>query len=88
MPAFHLMISSDGAKPRRIDFHAESPDHAFLVARNETDGIDVELWEGEKLLARVTKSGANIWKIHGSPGRANAPPARSEPRPSQAMRIN
>lgn len=66
MRAYHLMIVSPAAQPRRVNFHAESPDHAFQVARNEEDGIEVELWEGDRLLARMTKSGANIWKLGGS----------------------
>jgi len=36
-----------GPSPNRgVDFKAESPDHAFQVARNEEEGIYVELWEG------------------------------------------
>lgn len=66
MRAYHLIIVSSAAQPRRVDFHAESPDHAFQVARNEEDGIEVELWEGDRLLARMTKSGANIWRLGGS----------------------
>ncbi|MHA4835662.1 hypothetical protein [Sphingopyxis sp. MSC1_008] len=71
MRAYHLLISSAASAPRRVDFYAESPDHAFQIARNEEDGIDVELWEGERMLARMTKSGANIWKLTGS-GSASA----------------
>jgi hypothetical protein len=65
MRAYHLLISSAASAPRRVDFYAESPDHAFQIARNEEDGIDVELWEGDRMLARMTKSGANIWKLVG-----------------------
>lgn len=64
MRAFHLMLVDAGSRePRRVDFHAESPDHAFQVARNETDGVHVELWEGEMLLACMTKTTANVWKL-------------------------
>lgn len=65
MRPFHLLVRGrDETEPRRIDFRAESPDHAFVVARNETDGSHVELWDGGTLLARMTKSDANIWKLH------------------------
>ena len=67
MRKFHMILLADAASaPRRVEFEAEGPDHAFQVARNEQDGIQVELWEGDKLLARMTKSGANIWKLDGS----------------------
>lgn len=62
MRAFHLLI--DDTETRRIDFHAEGPDHAFQIARNENDGVNVTLWEGERLLARMTKTEANVWKLH------------------------
>jgi hypothetical protein len=64
MRRFHLILLDDmSSEPRRIDFHAEGPDHAFQVARNETDGTHVELWDGDNLLARMTKSTANMWKL-------------------------
>lgn len=65
MRPFHLLVRGrKESEPRRIDFRAESPDHAFVVARNETDGSHVELWDGGTLLARMTKSDANVWKLH------------------------
>lgn len=64
MRAFHLLLLDHGSdEPRRVDFSAESPDHAFQVARNEREGIHVELWDSDRLLARMTKSEANIWKL-------------------------
>ncbi len=64
MRPFHLILKDeDPDAPRRIDFHADGPDHAFQIARNEADGVHVELWEGSTLLARMTKSGANMWKL-------------------------
>ena len=64
MRAFHLMmVDPESSITRRIDFRAESPDHAFQVARTEADGIHVELWEGRALLARMTKTSADVWKL-------------------------
>lgn len=70
MRAYHLLLLDQGSSaPRRVDFTAESPDHAFQVARNEKDGLHVELWEADRLLARMTKSEIQLWKLlplHGS----------------------
>ncbi len=64
MRSFHMMMLDDQSiAPRRVEFQAESPDHAFQVARNEIDGVHVELWEGEALLARMTKTADNVWKL-------------------------
>lgn len=102
MRRFHLIMLDDAScEPRRIDFHAESPDHAFQVARNETEGTHVELWDGDILLARMTKSACNMWKLlpHRDPattalsnislhpgGRdVQASPVRAQPRPVQRV---
>jgi len=64
MPAYFLMISdADARAAKRVDFVAQSPDQAFQVARNVTHGTRCELWEGEKLLARMTKSGGELWQL-------------------------
>lgn len=64
MRPFHMIMrDSSDTEPRRLDFHAEGPDHAFQIARNEAVGVHVELWEGSTLLARMTKSGAHMWKL-------------------------
>ncbi len=64
MRPYHLILSGAGAsEPRRVDFTAESPDHAFQIARGEEEGTHVELWEGSTLLARMTKDGADIWQL-------------------------
>ena len=66
MRAFHIMIYAEASvEPRRVEFQAESPEHAFQIARNEQDGIQVELWEGDQRLASMTKSGCGMWKLHG-----------------------
>ena len=64
MRAFHLILfDGHSPVPRRVDFEAEGPDHAFQIARNETDGVEVELWEGATLLAHLTKAGESLWKL-------------------------
>ena len=64
MRSFHLMLIGPGSsEPRRIDFQAEGPDHAFQIARNESAGVHAELWEGGTLLARMAKSTPDMWKL-------------------------
>ena len=63
MRPFHLLIhDADARAPRRVDVQAESPDHAFQVARNECDGVHVELWDEGTLLASMTKAGG-LWQL-------------------------
>lgn len=65
MPAYHLILQNDAARePRRIDFDADSIDHAFQVARNRVGEIEVELWEGSVCHVRMTNGGSNLWKLH------------------------
>lgn len=64
MRPFHLLVHDVHARePRRVNFSAESPDHAFQVARNESEGVRVELWDGATLLASMTKAGAGMWQL-------------------------
>jgi len=78
MRAFHLILRDrPSVTPRRIDFEADGPDHAFQIARNETDGVEVELWEGSELLASLTKAGDSLWKIDRRRGIRAAAPNRS-----------
>ena len=68
MRTYHLLLLDDAsATPRRVEFKADSPDQAFQVARNERDGIHVELWESDRLLVRMSKDGA-VWKLLPTPG--------------------
>lgn len=79
MRHFHLLLlTDDGEEPRRLDFQADDPYHAFQSALNERSRCEVELWDGEKLLVRMSKTEANLWKLHGTPSAS----------PDAAMRIN
>ena len=43
MRPFHIILQdATETHPRRVDFRAEGPDHAFQIARNEADGVHVE----------------------------------------------
>lgn len=77
MRLYHLvLLDGSEADPRRIEFRADDPYHAFQAALNERSSGEVELWEGDRLLVRMSKTEANLWKLHGTaPTSANAPTA-------------
>ncbi|MGN6595251.1 hypothetical protein [Sphingopyxis terrae] len=77
MRLYQLVLLEGGeTDPRRIEFRADDPYQAFQAALNERSSSEVELWDGEKLLVRMSKTDANLWKLHGAaPDSANAPPS-------------
>lgn len=80
MRPFHLLlITDDGAAPRRIDFQADDPFQAFQSALNERSRCEVELWDGERLLVRMSKTEANLWKLHGMPASPPEPANKAGP---------
>src|SRR3546814_16109771 len=65
MRPFHMILQDvAGTELRRIDFYAEGPDHAFQIARNESDGVHVELWQGTTLLARIDRKSTRLNSSH------------------------
>jgi hypothetical protein len=76
MRLFHLLLLESGeAAPRRVEFQADDPYQAFQAALNERSSSEVELWDGDRLLVRMSKTEANLWKLHGTPpDYANTPP--------------
>jgi hypothetical protein len=75
---YHLVVEGDSDR-RSIDFQAETPDYALNIAEREADGTRAELWQGETLLARMTKAAPNLWKLHrcrdvGGAGRCEGGP--------------
>ncbi|MBB6425347.1 hypothetical protein [Sphingopyxis sp. JAI128] len=77
MRLYHLvLLEGSEADPRRIEFRADDPYQAFQAALNERRSSEVELWDGDRLLVRMSKTEANLWKLHGTPpGDAKAPPS-------------
>lgn len=66
MRLFHLLLHEGGAcAPRRVEFRAADPYQAFQFALNERSSAEVELWDGEQLVVRMSKTEANLWKLHG-----------------------
>jgi hypothetical protein len=87
MRFFHLVLQEDGAEgARRVDLTAADDFHAFQQALNERRGDGVELWEGERLLVRMTKSADNLWKLLPSaiPASGPMPAATAMPDPGSA----
>jgi len=68
MRLFHLLLhEGDPRAPRRVEFRAADPYQAFQFALNERSSAEVELWDGEQLVVRMSKTEANLWKLHGIP---------------------
>ena len=74
MRLYHLvLLDGSEADPRRIEFRADDAYPAFQAALNERSSGEVELWEDDRLLVRMSKTEANLWKLHGTaPDHANA----------------
>jgi hypothetical protein len=47
----------------RIDFDAEDPARAFMLAQREGRNRPVELWEGGKRLGTLTLGRGELWQI-------------------------
>lgn len=77
MRVYHLLLIEGGeAAPRRIEFRADDPYQAFQAALNERSSREVELWDGARLLVRMSKTEANLWKLHCTAREsASAPPS-------------
>lgn len=67
---YYLMVEEERVEgQRRVDLDAETPDFAFMLARNHKNGSAIELWEDEVRLARMVRGPANTWKIEPAPDR-------------------
>lgn len=77
MRLYHLvLLDGSEADPRRTEFRADDPYQAFQAALNERSSGEVELWEGDRLLVRMSKTEANLWKLHGTAAEsASVPPS-------------
>lgn len=79
MRTYHLLLADgDGPPARQIPFVAESPDFALVVAAQEQAGIRAELWDGARLLARLTKAAPDLWLLHPC---SSGPSRTGEPAP-------
>lgn len=68
MRRFHLLVGGDApASPLRIEIDAEDPDQAICLAENYSRHGDVELWEGDRLIAQMDGNTPRLWKIGSRP---------------------
>jgi hypothetical protein len=64
MRSFTLTLIEGGTSdPKRIDFRAYDPVHAFDILETEAVGQTAILWEGEKRLATMKRSSAGAWRL-------------------------
>ena len=68
MHRFYLVIRpAGGAGTRRVALDAADSDHALHLAEGHARGADVELWDGDRMLAKMGASTPHLWTV---------PPAR------------
>ncbi|MBL0916455.1 MAG: hypothetical protein IBJ13_13380 [Sphingopyxis sp.] len=64
MRAFHILLDEDGGDaPIRIDFHAETPDNALIVAQGHAGGRSIQLWEGTVMVGSLDKAAPQLWRL-------------------------
>ncbi|KTE21792.1 hypothetical protein ATE67_03815 [Sphingopyxis sp. H050] len=64
MRAFHILLDEDdGDTPIRIDFQAETPDHALIVAQGHAGGRSLQLWEGAAMVGSLDKAAPQLWRL-------------------------
>lgn len=68
MRRFHLIVGGDApSSSTRIDFDANDSDQALCLAENHSKNCDVELWEGDTLVAYMDRRMPRLWKIGSRP---------------------
>jgi len=64
MHTYTLLLSrKPPSPPERIDFDADDPARAFLIAQREGKNRSVEIWQGKKRLGTLTPMGGELWQI-------------------------
>jgi hypothetical protein len=64
MRAFHILLDDDASDtPIRIDFQADTPDNALILAQSHAGGRTVELWEGSNLVGSLNKAAPQLWRL-------------------------
>ena len=69
MHRFYLMIKPAGAAAaERIALDAANGDHALHLAEGHARDSDVELWDGDRMLAKMDSSTPHLWTVQPAPG--------------------
>jgi hypothetical protein len=64
MHRFYLLISpACGAGVERVALDAADSDHALHLAEGRARGADVELWDGDRMLAKMGASTPHLWTV-------------------------
>lgn len=64
MRAFHILMKEKReGEPIRIDFQAETPDYALVIAQSHAGGRDMELWEGQTMVGSLSSSAPQLWRL-------------------------
>lgn len=67
MRRFILLIKPSDTSPcRRLEFGASDRDHALYLAESHGGDADLELWEGETLLAEMSRASRGLWVLGGN----------------------
>jgi len=68
MHRFYLVIRpAGGAGTRRVALDAADSDHALHLAEGHARGADVELWDGDRMLAKMGASTPHLWTVPPAP---------------------
>lgn len=64
MHRFYLVIRpACGAGAERVALDAADSDHALHLAEGRARGADVELWDGDRMLAKMGASTPHLWTV-------------------------
>lgn len=69
MARFYLMIKSLGTATERVELAAIDRDHALYLAEGYSRDADFELWDGNNLLAEMSRTTPHLWMVrpcHGA----------------------
>lgn len=68
MHRFYLVIRpANGAGTRRVVLDAADSDHALHLAEGRARGADVELWDGDRMLAKMGAGTPHLWTVPPAP---------------------
>lgn len=68
MHRFYLVIrSSGGRETQRVALDAADSDHALHLAEGRARGADVELWDGDRMLAKMEAKTPHLWTLPPAP---------------------
>lgn len=68
MHRFYLVIRPAGAAgTQRVALDAADSDHALHLAEGRARGADVELWDGDRMLAKMGANMPHVWTVPPTP---------------------